>query len=257
MASFQDQRGRCRRRRKGVPRQIQMPSKILLMPECRLEITGLRARLPKITLFSVSSRRLPRYDIPHSRRSLQPREPCRKPGTAASTQGRSKVRSRRKADAELDRDESRFAAESRRAACLAGEARPGPPRASRLGDVRLGEFGDGLHDRHGGFPGLLRVGRLRGHDARTGHPVVQPLDHRRDGHHRRDFAASGNDRRLQWTEEADARRLPGAGGGVGGRDVLHLQGRLGPGFGLVHPGQHRGQWQLCLLRRTVAAHRPR
>ena len=34
-------------------------------------------------------------------------------------------------------------------------------------------------------------------------------------------------------------------------------GRLDPGFGPVHPGQHRGQWQLRLLRRTSAAHRPR
>ena len=73
----------------------------------------------------------------------------------------------------------RFPTRSARAARLAGEARPGPPRASRLGDVRLGEFGDGVHDRHRGFPDLLRVGRLCGHDARTGHPVVQPLDHGR------------------------------------------------------------------------------
>ena len=40
---------------------------------------------------------------------------------------------------------------------------------------------------------------------------------------------------------------------LGGRDVLHLPGRLDPGLGSVHPGEHRGQRQLCLLRRPSAA----
>ena len=42
----------------------------------------------------------------------------------------------------------------------------------------------------------------------------------------------------------------------GGRDVLHLSGRLDPGLGPVHPGEHRGQRQLRLLRRPAAARRP-
>ncbi len=45
------------------------------------------------------------------------------------------------------------------------QARPGPARASRLGDVRLGEFGDGVHDHHRRFPDLLRASRLRGDEG--------------------------------------------------------------------------------------------
>ena len=58
------------------------------------------------------------------------------------------------------------------------------------------------------------------------------------------------------SKETDARRLLDTWAGVGSRDVFHLSRRLGPGLDLVHPGQHRGQRQLRLLRRPSAARRP-
>ena len=41
-----------------------------------------------------------------------------------------------------------------------GRARPEPAGASRVGDVRLGQLGDGLHDHHGRLPDLLLKGRM-------------------------------------------------------------------------------------------------
>ena len=48
-----------------------------------------------------------------------------------------------------------------------------------------------------------------------------------------------------------------SGCSLGRRDVFHPHRRLGPGLGPLHPGEHRGQRQLRLLRCPAAAHRPR
>ncbi len=76
---------------------------------------------------------------------------------------------------ELDRDESRFPARAG-AGCMPwleklGLGRP-ELRAWAMYDWANSAM---VHDHHRRFPDLLRVGGLCGHDARTGHPVVQPL----------------------------------------------------------------------------------
>src|SRR5271165_6977846 len=107
-------------------------------------MTGVLPRLPKITLLRIVSRQ-PRYDIPHSPQSSQPREVVWNGRSIVSNSLTLTDGSGRATDGELDRDHRQFRPGPARAGLLAGEARPGSPRASCLGDVRLGQLGDGVH----------------------------------------------------------------------------------------------------------------
>ena len=87
--------------------------------------------------------------------------------------------------------------------------------------------------------------------------MARHRDDDRHGGDRRALSHPGRVRRFHGPEETAARGFPGPGSGLGRRDVLHPHGRLVSGLGAFHPGEHRGQRQLRLLRRTPAPHRPR
>ncbi|CAA9315028.1 MAG: Uncharacterized MFS-type transporter YxiO, partial [uncultured Gemmatimonadaceae bacterium] len=128
-----------------------------------------------------------------------------------------------------------------------------PPRAARLGDVRLGELRLSHHGHGRGLPDLLLVGGL-GRRVARGRDV--PV---RRGHHagaRRDRARRAAPRRAGRRgadQEAAARAVHGGGRGGDGGDVLHRPRRVAVRRDAVRDREHRGERQLRLLRRLPAA----
>ena len=98
-------------------------------------------------------------------------------------------------------------------------------------------------------------GRLR---RRRGHATVRDGNGDRHGDHRLAVSRAGNHCRLEGRQEEDARRLPGPGGHCRSPGCSSFTRETGSSASvLVHPGEHRRQRQLCLLRRPAAACRPR